>query len=168
MKTWISRGFVALGVAMVAASAGSTKAFGQEQAASDLTVKKMYVKTYKNQNLTFIPDQESHIFSKTTVSCPNPGNCLLRMEVALQASSQAGSSLVVKPTVDNAEPLPTVGGARMLAGFQDQSGYGETRSYTWYQEVTPGNHSVEVLAWASFIGSTALVEHGTLTISVLR
>jgi hypothetical protein len=168
MKKGISKGIAAMAVAVFAMSAGATETAAQTLQAANLQLKKTYAAARMGPlSISSLDFGGTPLFSPngTLVNCPKTGgNCLLRVDVTLQASVGVGESLNLYARADYADSADQL--ARVISSVT-QNGFSETRSYTWFLEVTPGDHIVDSYAWTEN-GLFAWMERGSLTISVFK
>jgi hypothetical protein len=160
----LSHRLMGLVIAGVVAGLWPSMGYGQELAALDLTLKKTSVKT--SNVLEPLAPWGVQAFTPTTVSCPNGGTCLVRVEVATQVRYlYPTDNVAVTVLIDGhvVAPNPTIVLASNTANYPGTSAH----SFSWAQEVTPGPHVIEVRV-ATLVGFDSFLDHRSLTISVYK
>lgn len=155
-------------LALVSGLTGSlfaSTAAAQEQVASDLVLRKTYMKT---ENTLFTPPYAFGIFpvfTPTTVNCPGGGTCTVRVEVSAGMSVTSGD-IFGFVYVDQQELQGTVA---LLSAHPSESRRG-AHTYTWMAGgLTPGDHTIDVKFWfPGVLSSTTWVHVRTVTISVYK
>ena len=140
----------------------SSTGFAQEQFAPDLVLRKTSIKTADNVVFPDILGGPTPLFTTTTVTCPNGGTCTVRVE--LSALLETRGNLVAANVLVDQEPTHSVP-LPITAGTQTAPA-----SFAWtVQGLTPGDHTIEVLAWRYFFNNEEpRVKLRTLTISVYK
>jgi hypothetical protein len=168
MKNRISNRIAAVAVAMFAAAAAPPDAFAHNLHFPNLTLKKTYVVTHTTPSIINglnFGGSELFDLSGTLVKCEKTAaSCLLKVDVTLQASVSPGESLSLYARADYDDSAPQI--ARVISAVIPNT-FQRNARYSWFLEVAPGDHVVEVFAWTdNNLGAT--MERGSLTISVFR
>ena len=166
MKNWMMRGTTVCGFVMTVLMAAAPVAEAQlpegiRVDAANLTVKKVYV---RSQVAPGTIASGANLAIPMTVNCPKTGNCLLKIDASMQIALELDAILILGAKVDGQKTLPNEFVAAARAAYD---GFSEARSYTWFAEVAPGDHTVNVYAaFATTQGVT--VPLSSLTVSVLK
>ena len=151
-------------IGMAAIGGRPSTAHAQEQVASDLVLKKTYMKT---DDTLFTPPYSYGmfpVFTPTTVTCAGGGTCTVRVEVSADMKVTSGTIYglvyVDQQVVQGAVALISTLPSQHLTG---------SHTHTWMVGgLAPGDHTIDVTFWFPGVESVTWVNHRTLTISVYK
>ena len=147
----------------LSASLFASNAAAQEQVASDLVLRKTYMKT----DDTFMPPNifgVVPVFTPTTVSCPGGGTCTVRVEISAEMAATSGE-IYGAVSVDQ----QVVQGYVALISAEPSETQKGTHTHTWMvRGLAPGDHTIDVNVWFTSILFPTWVNQRTLTISVYK
>jgi len=164
MKPFPHRLVALVFVGITAIGGRPSTAHAQEQVASDLALRKTYMKT---DDTLFTPPYSFGmfpVFTPTIVTCPGGGTCTVRVEVSADMYVTSGT-IYGLVSVDQ----QNVQGSVSLITTLPSQHLGGAHTHTWMVGgLAPGDHTIDVNFWFPGVESVTWVSQRTLTISVYK